>query len=156
MNYKLLATKVALHMKTNTIKSICCLFLQICAAQWKWCINKDTFITNLGDWCLTGTGLQADAPSNKYHFVSRASDYMLTHFQLFSEVSCFSVASCPTADLLSNTDSAATCCGSFANTVQPFWPILTNRQTDTHIFSQSDRQADRWNKTDRQTVRWTD
>lgn len=36
---------------------------------------------------MTGTGLQANAPCNKYHFVSRASDYMLTHFQLFSEVS---------------------------------------------------------------------
>ncbi|KAL3157183.1 hypothetical protein ABBQ38_001422 [Trebouxia sp. C0009 RCD-2024] len=59
--------------------------LKICAALWTWCINKDTFITNLGDWCMTGTGLQANAPCNKYHFVSRASDYMLTHFQLFSE-----------------------------------------------------------------------
>ncbi|DBA92104.1 TPA: hypothetical protein ACH3X1_015830 [Trebouxia sp. C0004] len=58
---------------------------KVCAALWKWCINKDTFITNLGDWCLTSTGLQANAPSNKYHFVSRASDYMLTHFKLFSE-----------------------------------------------------------------------
>lgn len=36
---------------------------------------------------MTGTGLQANAPCNKYHFVSRASDFMLTHFQLFSEVS---------------------------------------------------------------------
>ena len=62
--------------------------MQICASLWKWCINKDTFITNLGDWCLTSTGLQANAPSNKYNFVSRASDYMLTHFKLFSEVSC--------------------------------------------------------------------
>jgi len=62
--------------------------MQVCAALWNWCINKDTFITNLGDWCLTSTGLQANAPSNKYNFVSRASDYMLTHFKLFSEVSC--------------------------------------------------------------------
>ncbi len=65
-----------------------CDVMQVCAALWKWCINKDTFITNLGDWCLTSTGLQANAPSNKYNFVSRASDYMLTHFKLFSEVSC--------------------------------------------------------------------
>ena len=65
-----------------------CDMMQICASLWKWCINKDTFITNLGDWCLTSTGLQANAPSNKYNFVSRASDYMLTHFKLFSEVSC--------------------------------------------------------------------
>ena len=60
--------------------------MQICAALWKYCINQETFVTNLGDWCLTKTGLQANAPDNKYHFVSRASDYMLTHFKLFSEV----------------------------------------------------------------------
>lgn len=63
------------------------LALQVCAALMKWCINKDTFVTNLGDWCLTGTGLQASAAAAKYHYVSRVSDYMLTHFKLFSKVS---------------------------------------------------------------------
>lgn len=85
--------------------------LQICAALWEWCINQETFVTNLGDWCLTGTGLQASAPGNKFHYVSRASDYMLTHFKLFSEVSCFSTPSfCTQICLLGSPASASQQC----------------------------------------------
>lgn len=61
-------------------------FVQICAALQKWCINHDTFITNLGDWCLTGVGLQQIHPNIPYNNVTRVSDYMLTHFLLFSQV----------------------------------------------------------------------
>ena len=61
-------------------------FVQICAALHKWCINHDTSITNLGDWCLTGVGLQEINPSIPYNNVTRVSDYMLTHFLLFSQV----------------------------------------------------------------------
>lgn len=61
--------------------------VQVCAALWKWCINDETLVTNLGDWCLTGYGLQQMHPDMVYNNVSRPSDYMLTHFLLFSQVS---------------------------------------------------------------------
>ena len=60
------------------------LCLQLCAAIWKWSITAETCITNLGDWCKDKEGEEAD----KFYWASRPSDYMLTHFQLFSEVWC--------------------------------------------------------------------
>ncbi len=50
-----------------------------------WSITHETCITNLGDWCKNKQGEESD----KFYWVSRPSDYMLTHFQLFSEVSVF-------------------------------------------------------------------
>ena len=57
---------------------------QVCAAIWKWSINNETMITNLGDWCKNQKGSRGQ--SDKFYWVSRPSDYMLTHFKLFSEV----------------------------------------------------------------------
>lgn len=57
---------------------------QVCAAIWKWSINNETMITNLGDWCKNQKGRWGQ--SDKFYWVSRPSDYMLTHFKLFSEV----------------------------------------------------------------------
>ncbi|KAL0041273.1 hypothetical protein WJX77_010658 [Trebouxia sp. C0004] len=56
--------------------------IKLCAAIWKWSITAETRVTNLGDWCKDKDGKEAD----KFYWVSRPSDYMLTHFQLFSEV----------------------------------------------------------------------
>ena len=67
-------------------------FAQICAAIWEWSITHETRITNLGDWCKNKQGKEAD----KFYWVSRPSDYMLTHFQLFSEVSPSPLRSTPT------------------------------------------------------------
>ena len=61
------------------------LSVQVCAAIWKWSVTAETNITNLGDWCKDEKG---DEP-NKFYWVTRPSDYMLTHFQLFSEVSSY-------------------------------------------------------------------
>lgn len=56
--------------------------IKVCAAIWKWSVTAETNITNLGDWCKEQMG---DEP-NRFYWVTRPSDYMLTHFQLFSEV----------------------------------------------------------------------
>lgn len=66
-------------------KTHCSLSLQVCAAIWKWSVTEETNITNLGDWCKDQKG---DEP-NRFYWVTRPSDYMLTHFQLFSEVSSY-------------------------------------------------------------------
>ena len=59
-----------------------CIVMQLCAAIWKWSITHETNVTNLGDWCKDKRGEESD----KFYWVSRTSDCMLTHFQLFSEV----------------------------------------------------------------------
>ncbi len=77
-----LAKKLCFALKYYlTALSLC---LQLCAAIWKWSITAETCITNLGDWCKDKEGEEAD----KFYWASRPSDYMLTHFQLFSEVWC--------------------------------------------------------------------
>lgn len=62
---------------------------QVCAAVWKWSITQETGVTNLGDWCKDEKGEESD----KFYWVSRPSDYMLTHFKLFSQV-CFHMYCC--------------------------------------------------------------
>ena len=56
--------------------------IQVCAAIWEWSVTHETFITNLGDWCKTDESKASD----HLYWVSRTSDYMLCHFQIFSEV----------------------------------------------------------------------
>ncbi|KAL3134950.1 hypothetical protein ABBQ32_007910 [Trebouxia sp. C0010 RCD-2024] len=58
--------------------------IKVCAAIWEWSINDETLVTNLGDWCKSQKG--AGGHADKFYWVSRPSDYMLTHFKLFSEI----------------------------------------------------------------------
>ena len=60
--------------------------LQVCGAIYKWTVNSETNVTDLGDWCKNQRGRKGDP--DKFYWVSRPSDYMLTHFKLFSKVGC--------------------------------------------------------------------
>lgn len=71
-------------MHVTTFKHVLSADEQVCAAMWKWTVNHDTNVTNLGDYCKNQRGRKGD--SDKFYWVSRPSDYMLTHFKLFSEV----------------------------------------------------------------------
>ncbi|KAK9804689.1 hypothetical protein WJX72_000078 [[Myrmecia] bisecta] len=50
--------------------------ISICKAFHEWCIHHETHVTTLGDWCRPGMW---------QYGLTRASDYMLTHFVLFAQ-----------------------------------------------------------------------
>lgn len=59
--------------------------VEVCAAIWKHCINKETHMPMLGGW-VGGPGDRFGPLKDlAYCDVCRPSDFVLTHYQLFAE-----------------------------------------------------------------------